>query len=262
MKQNINKKNNIFLSVVIPAYNEEKNLKRGVLSSVYDYLSKQKYLWEVLIVDDESNDKTREKINEFNKNHPGFKLMAESHRGKGGTVIRGMLKAKGDIILFTDMDQSTPIDQIDKFLNKFEKGYDVVIGSRKGRPGQPFIRKIMAYGWVFLRTIILRLPYKDTQCGFKAFRKKTAENIFKKLEVFNEKRKVEGASVTAGFDLELLYIARKLGYKISEVPVEWYEYGHRKEVNPIKDSWEGLRDLIQVRKNALLGKYKNSNKAI
>jgi hypothetical protein len=154
------------------------------------------------------------------------------------------------------MDQSTPIDQFDKLIPKFEKGYDVVIGSRHGRPGQTLIRKIMAYGFVFLRTLILRLPYKDTQCGFKAFRRESAEQIFKRLMVFGGDSGFEKGSVTAGFDLEVLYVARKLRLKVSEVPIEWYEYGERKEVNPIKDSWEGFRDLMKVRINSLTGKYK------
>src|SRR5574340_1709548 len=99
----------IFLSVVIPAFNEVKNLRRGVLDSVYEYLRKQKYSWEVLIVDDGSTDETIKVVSEFVKNHPGFTLFKEPHRGKGGTVIAGMLKAQGGIILFSDMDQSTPI---------------------------------------------------------------------------------------------------------------------------------------------------------
>ena len=175
------------LSVVIPAYNEEENVKRGVLHSVNDYLKKQKYSWEVLIVDDGSEDKTREVVGKFVELHKGFRLLEEPHRGKGRTVIAGMLAAKGDIILFTDMDQATPIDQVEKIIEKFNKGYDVVIGSRSGREGAPIIRKVMAYGFVLLRTIVLRLPFKDTQCGFKAFRKEAAKKIFSKLKVFNEK---------------------------------------------------------------------------
>jgi hypothetical protein len=113
----------------------------------------------------------------------------------------------------------------------------------------------MASGFSALRFIILRLPFKDTQCGFKAFTKKSAEEIFKRLQIFSSGNVNQGASVTAGFDLEVLYIARKLGYKIAEVSVDW----HHKEgtrVDPIKDSIEGLRDLIMVRVNALQGKYK------
>jgi len=246
----------IYLSVVIPAYNEEINLKRGVLSSVYDYLNKQKYSWEVLVVDDGSTDKTIEIVEKFVKDHKGFKLMKEPHRGKGGTVIAGMLKADGEIILFSDADQSTPIDQIKKFLPRFESGSDVVIGSRAGREGSSFVRRIMASGWIILRSLILRLPFNDTQCGFKAFKKDAARNIFKRMRIFDENIRVKGASVNAAFDLEFLYIARKLKLKVAEVPVEWYEYGERREVSPIKDSWEGLRDLLRVRLNALLGRYK------
>lgn len=246
----------IHLSVVIPAYNEEINLKRGVLSSVYDYLAKQKYTWEVLVVDDGSTDKTKEIVSGFIKKHRGFKLMKEPHRGKGGTVIAGVLAAKGEIVLFSDMDQSTPIDQIEKFLPRFEKGYDVVIGSRKGREGSSLIRKTMAYGFALLRNLILRIPFKDTQCGFKAFRRDAARSIFGKMKIFSEKMETKGASVAAGFDLETLFIARKLKLKIADVYVEWYEYGERREVSPIKDSWEGFRDLVRIRINALLGEYR------
>lgn len=244
-----------YLSVVIPAYNEEYNLRTGVLDSVYDYLSRQGYSWEIVFVDDGSKDATAKIAAEFAKKHEGFFLLKEPHRGKGGTVIAGMLKAKGEVILFTDTDQATPIDQLEKILPKFKSGYDVVIGSRHGREGAPLIRKIMAYGFSFLRLLILRLPFVDTQCGFKAFTSKATKEIFERLKIFNDSNEVTGASVTAGFDLEVLYIARKLGFKVAEVPVDW----HHKEgtkVNPITDSIEGLRGLIMVRLNALQGKYK------
>ncbi len=243
-----------YLSVVIPAYNEEYNLRTGVLSSVYDYLKKQKYTWEILFVDDGSTDKTLQIARDFAKGHPGFNVVPETHRGKGGTVISGVLKSRGDYILFTDTDQATPIDQLEKILPKLESGYGVVMGSRSGREGAPIIRKVMAYGFSFLRFIVLRLPYKDTQCGFKAFSQKAAKDIFERLKIFSTKSVSYGASVTAGFDLEVLYIARKLKYKIAEVPVDW----HHKEgtkVDPIKDSLEGLKGLIMVRINALGGKY-------
>lgn len=249
----------LHLSVIIPAYNEEINLRRGVLSSVYDYLTQQDYDWEVIVVDDGSIDDTSSLVSEFTQNHKGFRLLKEPHKGKGGTVISGTLASRGGLVLFTDMDQSTPIDQLEKLLPKFDKGYDIVIGSRTGRVGAPIIRKMMAYGFMFLRTIILRLPFKDTQCGFKIFKKEAAKKIFTQMKVFGKNSNAKGASVTAGFDLEMLYIARKLGLKIVEVPVEWYEFGERKEVSPIKDSWEGLRDLIKIRINSLTGKYKIRN---
>ncbi|HUC94997.1 MAG TPA: dolichyl-phosphate beta-glucosyltransferase [Candidatus Saccharimonadales bacterium] len=244
-----------FLSVIIPAFNEEYNLRTGVLDSVFDYLQEQKYSWEILFVDDGSTDSTLKIAEDFAKKHNNFYVLKEPHRGKGGTVIAGMLKAKGEIILFTDADQATPIDQLEKVLPKFKAGYNVVIGSRHGREGAPLIRKIMASGFSLLRLLVLRLPYKDTQCGFKAFTNSSAIEIFKRLKLFSAKSGNKGASVTAGFDLEILYVARKLGYKIVEVPVDW----HHKEgtkVDPVKDSIEGLRGLIMVRLNALQGKYK------
>jgi len=241
-----------YLSVVIPAFNEEINLKRGVLDSVYEYLKNKNFSWEVIVLDDGSSDGTISYVEKFTKSHKNFFLRREPHRGKGGTIMAG----GGEYILFTDMDQSTPMDQFDKFLPKLEKGYDVAIGSRTGRPGQPLIRKIMAYGFVILRTLILRLPYKDTQCGFKVFSSQAAKDIFKRMQIYRMNSVSKMGSVTAGFDLEVLYIARKLGLKVAEVPVEWYEYGQRKEVNPIMDSIEGLRGLLMVRINAIKGKYK------
>ncbi|MBP9758780.1 glycosyltransferase family 2 protein [Candidatus Dojkabacteria bacterium] len=256
----MNKKtnNNPYLSIVVPAYNEEKNLNKGVLDQVSDYLKKQKYTWEVLIVDDGSKDNTTKIVSDFISKHKNFKLSKEPHRGKGGTVIAGMLKAKGEIVVFDDMDQATPIYELEKILPKFKQGYDIAIGSRSGRKGANFIRKVMAFGFMALRTLILRLPFKDTQCGFKGFKKEAVSVIFKKMEIFNNSQVVKGSAVTAGFDLELLYIARKMGFKIAEVPVEWEEKGDRgtSGVNPIKDSWDGLRDLIKVRLNAIQGKYK------
>ncbi len=246
-----------FLSVVIPAYNEEINLKRGVLDSVYEYLKNQKFTWEVIVSNDASKDNTSSIVRRYTKKYPNFKLVDQPiNLGKGGNVISGMKSANGQYILFTDMDQSTPLSELDKFIPKFKQGFDILIGSRAGRPGQSIIRKIMAYGFATLRNLILRLPYKDTQCGFKVFKSEAAKLIISKMKVFGAKTKSGNGSVTAGFDLELLYIARKLRFKVAEIPVEWYEYGERKQVNPIKDSWNGLRDLIKVRLNAFLGKYK------
>lgn len=246
--------NRMHLSIVIPSYNEENNIRTGSLSGMVDYLKEQDYTWEILVIDDGSTDKTAELAEKFAQNHKNIKVFKEPHRGKGGTVISGMLKATGSIVVFDDMDQATPIDQLERILPKFNEGYDVVIGSRAGREGAPLIRKTMAYGFTVLRNIILQLPFKDTQCGFKAFTNNAGRKIFERLRIFNEKELTLGASVSAGFDLEILYVAKKLKLRVAEVPVIW----HHKEgtkVNPIKDSWEGLRDLIKVRINALQGKY-------
>lgn len=248
-------RNDMKLSIIIPAYNEEENIKRGCLADVAHYLKDKEYSWEVILVDDASTDKTLKELQSFSEKYPGFKVSAQPHRGKGGTVIAGMLKAKGEIVLFTDLDQATPLPEIEKFFPEFEKGSDIVIGVRSGRKGAPLIRKVMALGFSILRTIILNLNYKDTQCGFKAFRQDPARAIFKKMKVYTEKTIAAGAAVTAGFDLEVLYIARKQGYKVAQVPVVW-NHKDTERINPIKDSLEGLRDLIKVRINTLKGMYK------
>lgn len=245
---------NIYLSVIIPAYNEEKNIKLGVLDEVYKYLDRQDYSWEVLIADDGSTDKTVTLVEERLSKYKGFRLIKEPHRGKGGTVIAGILAAKGEIILFTDMDQATPIDQLDKVLPKLED-FDIVIGSRSGRIGAPLIRKAMAYGFVILRLLILRLPYKDTQCGFKAFKRKAAIKIFSKMKNLLERKDVRGSSLSAGFDVEMLYLARKMGFKVAEVPITWrYKEGTKK--NPLIESWIGLKGVAAVRLKSLTGYYK------
>ena len=247
----------IFLSVVIPAYNEEINLKRGVLDSVYEYLKHKKFTWEVIIADDASKDNTAKIVKGYQTKYPGFKLLTQPvNLGKGGNVIAGMREAKGEIVLFTDMDQSTPIEELDKFLPYFDKGYGIVIGSRSGRPGQSLLRRIMSKGFIMLRNILLRLPYKDTQCGFKAFKNENVEKVFSRMKIIGKKPRSGKGSVTAGFDLEALYIARKLKVKVAEVSVDWHEYGERDEKSPIRDSWEALIDMIKIRFNAIKGSYK------
>jgi glycosyltransferase involved in cell wall biosynthesis len=246
-----------FLSVVIPAYNEETNLRLGSLEKVARYLSRQSYEWEVILVDDGSTDETAALLQKFVKDTEGFTFMHNDHRGKAATVIAGMRQAQGNIVLFSDLDQATPIAEIEKLIPWFEKGNDVVIGSRNSnRQGAPFSRIIMARGFMFLRSALLGLSgITDTQCGFKAFKRDVAKDIFQKLELYGTEHRVDGPMVTAGFDIEVLYLAKLLGYQIKEVPVEWH-YVETRRVNPIKDSWQGFTDILSIRWNALRGKYR------
>ena len=244
-----------FLSVVIPCFNEEKNLKAGALKKVEKFLSTKDYPWEVIIVDDGSEDKSKEIIKNFLKKAPNFSLIENPHQGKGPTVITGILKSKGRYVLFCDLDQATPISEVDKLLPWFEKGFDVVIGSRREkRAGAPFLRILMAKGFMFLRNLLLGLGIADTQCGFKAFKKGVAQDLFKRLKVYGKRKKVRGAMVTAGFDIETLLVAKKRGYKIKEVPVSWV-YVETRRVSPLRDSWEGLKDLLKIKINDLKGVY-------
>lgn len=248
--------NNPYLSVVIPAYNEETNIRLGTLDKVSRYLDHQSYSWEAIIVNDGSSDKTGFLIEEFIRTNKGFRYIDNPHQGKAATVITGVLSAKGTYVLFSDLDQATPLKEIEKLLPWFEKGCDVVIGSRKDRrEGAPILRKFMARGFMFLRTFILGLKgISDTQCGFKAFKKEVARTIFKRLELYGNNKTVSGAMVTAGFDIEVLFLAKTLGYTIKEVPVEWH-YVETRRVNPITDSWQGLMDIVRIRMNAWKGKY-------
>ena len=246
------------LSVVVPSYNEMANLQKGTLDKVLTYLGRQKYEFEVIVVDDGSTDGSREFVSKFAKVNKRVRLIEGKHSGKAGAVTSGVLSAKGDYILFTDMDQATPIEEIEKILPHIQKGFDVVIGSRQGqRKGAPFTRKVMAKSMIVLRSTIVGIPnIKDTQCGFKLFTKKAAHEIFTKVEkVHNGFKAIKGSSVTAGFDIEVLYIAESLGYKIKEVNVIWL-YVETRRVSPLKDSIEGVVDLLRIKRNILSGTYK------
>jgi len=255
----IKKKNSkLFLSVVIPCYNEEANLKRGVLRQVYDYLKKRKYSWEVIISDDGSTDKSKKLVETFVKKYPCFRLLKNQHGGKPYAVWQGIKRARGEIVLFTDMDQSTPISEIKKLLPFFNKGYDVVIGSRGWRrKGAPFYRQIA--GWIFLnsRRLFLLPNIVDTQCGFKAFKTPIAKELFPKLSVLKNFKQATGWRVTA-FDVELLFLAQKRGCKIGEVLVRWRDedVATGKNKSFIKEAKQMLEQIINVRKNERQGKYR------
>ena len=249
---------NIFLSVVIPSFDEMANLQKGTLDKVEHFLSRKKYSYEVIISDDGSSDGSAELLSKFVKENPHFRTLKNPHLGKAGAVTKGMLEAKGQYVLFMDMDQATPIEEIDKLLPYFDKGYDIVIGSRNSRrKGAPWTRVFMARGMIFLRKIIVGISdISDTQCGFKVFRQDVAKKLFSKINDFHDGfQKVSGSSVSAGFDVELLYLAENLGYKIKEAPVEWL-YVETRRVNPVKDSISGLLDLVKIKINDIRGAYK------
>lgn len=248
---------NIKLSIVIPNFNEKENLNRGVLSEVDSYLNKVKYPWEVIISDDGSTDGSREIAEKFARSHHGFRVIPNVHGGKAKAVWAGIKAAKGDIVLFTDMDQSTPLKEVEKLLPWFNEGYDVVFGSRgKARANFPWYRQLTSWGFRLVRGMFLLPHVVDTQCGFKAFKTKLAKKLFPKLSVLSDKQKSTGWTVSA-FDVELLFLAEKYGSKLKEVDVAWQDEDTAtgKDKRFFKESVDMLKQIFQVKMNDLKGKY-------
>jgi len=248
--------NQPYLSVIIPAYNEEPNFKKGTIDDVSKYLEKQDYTYEILIVDDGSEDNTAKLADNFATKHKNVKSIKNPHQGKAETVKRGVSEAKGELILFTDFDQATPLSEIEKLL-PFIPEYDIVIGSRQlpgaKREKEPIHRHLMGLVFNLIVQIIAVRGIWDTQAGFKLFKAEVAKPLFSNLKVYGRGKTVKGALVTA-FDVELLFIAKKRGHKIKEVPIIWHHVATSR-VNPLKDSLRMLRDVIKIRINDLRGIY-------
>lgn len=248
------------LSVVIPCYNEEKNLERGVLDQVDRFLRKQSYASEVIVSDDGSTDGSAAFVKKYLKKHPRFRLLENKHGGKAFAVRSGVRKARGELLLFTDMDQSTPLDQLNKLLPFFDQGYDVVIGSRgQGRKGFSPVRVTASAVFRIFRQILLLPNIVDTQCGFKVFKTKVVRDLFSRLMIFKNLTEIKGWRVSA-FDVELLFIAQKRGYRTAEVPVNWKERDAAIEVKKkrqkfIKESRDMLKEILRVKLNDFKGLY-------
>jgi glycosyltransferase involved in cell wall biosynthesis len=248
----------IYLSVVIPSYNEMRNIKRGVLDEVYQFLKDYSQNWELILSDDGSTDGTKIALSEFAKKDKRIKFLANPHRGKGPTVSTGMMAAQGQWRLYADFDQSTPLKEVNS-LFKYSDQYQVIFGSREiigaQRQKEPFYRHLM--GRVFnLLVQTLAVPgMLDTQCGFKLFSQKATVALFPKLFVYSGKKE-RGDAFTGAFDVELLYLAKKYQFKIREVPVVWKHHATDR-VNPIKDSVLMLLDILRIKMADFSGKYPN-----
>jgi dolichyl-phosphate beta-glucosyltransferase len=239
------------LSVVIPVYNEAARVQKTLYAAL-NYLKSMKIPVEILIVDDGSKDQTLQVVDGF-KNQATDKcelriLKHEVNRGKGAAVRTGALEANGKIILYMDADNATPLSEFEKFKPAFQKGADVVIGSRakdrkQVKVHQPFYREAMGRIFNLLVQAIATPGLWDTQCGFKAFSQKAARSIFplQTIERF-------------GFDVELLYIAKKRNFSIQEVSVQWFDDPASK-VKVFRDSARMLLDLFAIRFNDLKGRY-------
>jgi len=247
-----------YLSVVIPSYNEMRNVERNVLTEVIEYLQKQNYTWEVILSDDGSTDGTVAELAKFTDENENVTLLKNIHAGKAPTVTAGMLAAKGEWRLFTDFDQSTPISEVEKLISRSKDGFEVIIGSREMvgslRDKEPFYRHLMGRGFNLLVQTLAIPGILDTQCGFKLFSEKATNLLFSKLHVYGE-QKARGDAYTGAFDVELLFLAKKNRFLISEVPIEW-RHAATDRVSPVKDSLRMLRDIIKIRMADISGKYK------
>jgi glycosyltransferase involved in cell wall biosynthesis len=244
------------LSIIIPAYNELDNLNKGVLDGADEYLKTKKYDWEVIVVDDGSTDGTAAELSGWIKSHPGWNLVRNPHQGKAASVKTGIVRSKGDYVLFTDFDQATPLSEVEKLIPFIKKGYHIAIGSRevKGseRLNEPWYRHLMGKVFNFAVQTIAISGIHDTQCGFKLFTNQAAKDLFNSLVVYGNG--VEKQAFTGAFDVELLYIAQKRGYRIAEVPVSW-RHIKTNRVNPVRDSVRMFLDIVKIRLVALSGGY-------
>ncbi len=246
------------ISIVVSNYNEHANLERGVLDQMAGYLKKVKYSWEVIINDDGSTDGGDKIIEGFCRKHQGFKMIRGSHGGKAAGIWNGIQASKGEIVLFTDMDQSTPLKEVEKLLPWFDKGYDVVFGSRgKMRKNFSAVRQLSSWAFRFFRGLMLLHDVVDTQCGFKALRSEVAKEIFPLLSVIKVKKSVSKGWTVSAFDVELLFLAEKYGYRLKEVDVVWKneDTSVSKQKSFIGESTDMLKQIIQVKINDLSGKY-------
>ncbi len=239
---------NVSYSIVIPAYNEGPRL-RVTLEKVLGYVREREWNTEVIVVNDGSRDNTVEIVREFAEKDPIVRLVENpGNRGKGYSVRNGMLNAQGEIILFSDADLSSPIEEMPKLLEALAAGADIAIGSRWLRAELQTQRQSLhrqLFGRIFnlLQRMILGLRFKDTQCGFKAFTRRAAHAIFplQRIERW-------------GFDPEILFLARKFGFRVQEVPVTWGHIGGTR-IHPLIDGSRMFQELVHIRWNDLTGKY-------
>lgn len=234
------------LSIIIPAYNEEHRLAK-TLEQVCTYLSGQAYSYEVLVVENGSRDRTLEIAREFAAQHPFIRAIHEDARGKGLAVRRGMLEATGKFRFMCDADLSMPIEELSRFLPPESTGADIVIGSREAVGAQRFDEPASRHvgGRLINYSIqLLALPgLHDTQCGFKLFSAQAAEDLF-------------SVQTLAGwaFDVEILFVARRRGYKIKEIGIPWHYFDHS-HVSPVRDAIRMVLDILKIRWNSLRGMY-------
>ncbi len=238
-----------FLSVIIPVHNEETRLPLA-FEKLDAFLSQQDYSAEIVVVENGSTDQTLEVARSFAAEHPYVRVFEEQARGKGLAVRRGMIEARGQYRFMADVDFSMPVEEINLFIPPQLTGFDIAIGSREApgskRYDEPFHRHLMGRVLTWLVKLLAMRDFEDTQCGFKCFTAHVAEDIFP-LQRMNG----------IGFDVESLYIAKKRGYTITEVPINWY-FNADSRMKLVSDSLAIVREIFEIRKNWRDGLYHRS----
>lgn len=236
------------LSVVIPCFNEERRVIGGI-KHYYSYLKKTNYSWQLILVNDGSSDNTENLMQIFAKRDKRIRIVSyKKNHGKGYAISQGVKLATGNIILFSDLDHSVPINSINTFFRYFEKGYSAVIGSRRIKGSkfikkQPLIREMLGIGFSTLVRLIIDFRIKDTTCGFKAFEKSVAHKLFRKITVYRW-----------AFDAELIFLCKKYKINLTQAPVAWKDVRGSK-VSLKKDIADSFVGLLKIRLYDLQGKY-------
>lgn len=238
-----------YYSIIVPAYNEAQRIGES-LERMLAYISASRWSAEIIVVNDGSKDNTAEIVTDFSRRNPLVRLVENpGNRGKGYSVRNGMLNASGQVLMFTDADLSSPIEEAAKIFAPIESGQaDVTIGSRYLKSQmqtrkQPFYRRLLGRAFNGALRLVLGLSYVDTQCGFKAFSRKAALTIFPAMKIERW-----------GFDPEILFLAERYGLRVEEVPVHW-AHDHRSKISPVRDGTRMLGELLKVRMNSASGKY-------
>ena len=238
-----------FLSIVIPAHNEQNRLP-GTLEQIFHFLRQQPFTSEVIVVENGSTDMTYDIAQQFAQQHENLRVI-QSEKGKGAAVQRGMLAAKGDYRFMCDADLSMPVEEIVKFLPPTRQDFDIAIASREAkgavRYNEPSYRHLGGRGINFLIQTLILPGLNDTQCGFKCFRADVAEDVFNRQTLLGW-----------SFDIELLYIARRHGYRIVEIPIHWYHFSDSK-VSALRDAIRMIQDIFRIHAKARSGIYDNAS---
>jgi len=240
-------------SIVIPAYNEAHRLG-STLERIRDYVTSQGWDAEVIVVNDGSRDRTPDLVRESGERWPGLRLIENpGNSGKGYSVRNGMLNATGELLLFSDADLSSPIEEAPKLLAAIQNGADVAIGSRWIRPEtqtkrQSLLRQLYGRAFNLALRVLLGLKQKDTQCGFKAFTRNAAQRIFPLQHIERW-----------GFDPEILFLAERFRFRVDEVPVAWADVGGTR-ISPLRDGVRMVGEVLKIRWNAISGRYGKSSR--